>query len=453
VVLDSLDEIELRMESILPTIKSIFDTTSKFVEPLTEGTINFVEGVLTGLNNGLESLDFEGFTFALINGLTDLGVAIGDVFDEILSNPDADIALSDLFDTLVDIVDIGGEFINWSIDAWMALRPVLDAVRDTTNALFDLSAAFTGFLLLNEDFTFDNIFAAFHEFDEEQTGRRIVRDFDNFSGALGGSVAATKNQEKALKELNRQLSDQDKLINDIISANVDYEESIDRVTQVYKDNKSATLDVRGEKGRDLVTGIQNEINKLGDYTKDRLKLGQLTEEQAQTFYNKEIKRIRAEHKARGGNIADFDRIFGLLITINGIPPTAPKLNNLAGSANAAEHALILARNALINLNGTPIKVRAPGQPVNIPHYADGGFISSPQIIGVGEGYKEEVVLPLTNPARSMKLLSQTPLAGMMGGSNVAVYIGNEQLNARMFRVAQGVNKQAARTMTQGPRMV
>jgi hypothetical protein len=54
----------------------------------------------------------------------------------------------------------------------------------------------------------------------------------------------------------------------------------------------------------------------------------------------------------------------------------------------------------------------------------------------------------------MQLLSQTPLAGMLGGgTNVAVFIGNEQLDSRMFRVAQGAQKQAARTMTQGPRTI
>lgn len=452
-ILAGMDFIEERMRSLLPTIRSIFDTTAKFVGPLTEGTVDLIDKTLIGLNNGLQNLDFQEFASALITGFDEIGTAIGDAFDQILSNPDVDVALADLLTTIVDIVEFGGDFIDWAIDAWMVMRTGLDVVIRVWDAMLGLQDALIGFLLLDDKIFEKGIFRAFHAFDEYETGTKVAHQFKTMDSAIRGSVAATKAQEKALKELNRQLSDQEKLINDIISSNVNYEESIDRVTEGYKEH-GASLKAGNEIGRDNITNIQNEINALGKYTQDRLKAGQLTEAQAKTFYDREIARIRSEHRERGGNIADFNKIFNLLISINGIPLTPPKLVNLTGSANAAENALIRAKNALLNLNGTPIKVRAPGQPVNIPHYADGGFINSPQIIAAGEGYKKEVVLPLTNPTRSMQLLSQSPLAGMLGNAtNVAVYIGDEQLNSRMFRVAQDVNRQAARMVNQGPRMV
>lgn len=452
--LQALDYIEERFDALMPTVKSIFDTVARFVGPLTQGTVDLLQNTLEGLNNGLENVDFQKFSDALVTGFNEVGEAIGEAFELILSNPDLDIALSDLLTTLAWLIRTGGEFVDWALETWTAMRDVLDVVTDVFEAMFDLSTAFTGLIALNEDWTEEGLIAALHAFDNEKTIKIIARDFDTLTASEEAAIVATKKQEKAAKDLNKMLSDQNKLINGIISANVDYEEAIDRVTEGYKENKSATLNTRGEKGRENVSNLQREINLLGDYTKKRLATGELTEAQSKRFYDNEIKRIREEHSKRGGNIEDFNRIFNLLIQINSIPVTPPKLNNLVGSANAAEDALIRAKAALNNLNSTPIRIRQPGQPVNIPHYADGGFVDSPQVAALGEGYKKEVVLPLTNPSRSMQLLAQSPLAGMLGGgTSVAVFIGNEQLDSRMFRVAQGAQKQAARTMTQGPRTI
>jgi hypothetical protein len=452
--LQALDYVEERIQAILPTIESIFDTVARFVGPLTQGTVDLLEKSLTGLNNGLQSVDFQDFADSLVTGFNEVGDAIGEAFELILSNPDIGTALGDLLTALAWVVRTGAEFVDWAVASWMIMREVLDVITDVYEALFSLSMAFTGLIALNEDWTEAGLLAALNAFNNEKTIKIIARDFDGLTASEEGAIKATKKQEKAAKELNKQLSDQNKLINDIIATNVDYEASIDAVTEGYKENKSATLNTKDEKGRTNVSNIREEINLLGEYTKQRVAMGELTEEQSKRFYDNEIKRIRDEHVKRGGNIEDFNRIFNLLIQINSIPVTPPKLDNLTGSANAAEDAILRAKAALTNLNNTPIRVRAPGQPVNIPHYADGGFVSSPQVIMAGENYKPEVVLPLTNPARSMQLLSQTPLAGMLGGgTNVAVFIGNEQLDSRMFRVAQGAQKQAARTMTQGPRTI
>lgn len=453
-ILQSFDYIEDRVDALIPTVTSVFDTAAKYVKPLVEGTFDLLEQTLIGLNNGLQSIDFQEFAGSLITGFNEVGVAIGDAFDLLLSNPDLSIALEDLLTTLAWLVTTGAEFVDWAVDAWTVLREVLDAATDVYEVLFNLSNLVSSFLLNDTDAAEFSFLEALNAFNNEETVKMIARDFDALTASEKNAIAATKKQEKVAKDLNKVLSDQHKLIDDIISVNVDYEAAIDKVTDGYKDNKSATLNPKNEKGRDNITNLQTEINLLGDYTRKRLQTGELTEAQAKKFYDNEIARIRDEHKKRGGNIEDFNRIFNLLISINGIAPVAPKLDNLTGSANAAENALIRAKNALNGLNNTPIKVRAPGQPVNIPHYADGGFVNSPQVAMVGEKYKPEVVLPLTNPQRSMQLLGQSSLAGMLGGNtNVSVFIGNEQLNGRMYKVAQGAQKQAARTMTQGPRTI
>lgn len=92
---------------------------------------------------------------------------------------------------------------------------------------------------------------------------------------------------------------------------------------------------------------------------------------------------------------------------------------------------------------------------SIPGYADGGIIDKQQVAVVGEGNRREVVLPLTDPRRTRELAQQSGLMNVLGGdgaSMVIVYIGNEQLDSRMYRVANRNSKDQARLMTQGPRL-
>lgn len=84
-------------------------------------------------------------------------------------------------------------------------------------------------------------------------------------------------------------------------------------------------------------------------------------------------------------------------------------------------------------------------------HADGGIVTRETLSWLGEGDKPEVVIPLTKPARARQLMAESGLMGMSGGGDVYVYIGNEQLDSRMFRVANSAMGSQALALASGPR--
>jgi SLT domain-containing protein len=92
---------------------------------------------------------------------------------------------------------------------------------------------------------------------------------------------------------------------------------------------------------------------------------------------------------------------------------------------------------------------------SVPGYANGGIVDTPHFAMVAEGGNREVILPLSNPGRTRELAQQSGLMNILGGdgaSTVIVYVGNEQLDSRMYQVANRNSRNQARMMSQGPRM-
>lgn len=84
--------------------------------------------------------------------------------------------------------------------------------------------------------------------------------------------------------------------------------------------------------------------------------------------------------------------------------------------------------------------------------AHGGIITKETLSWLGEGDKPEVVIPLTKPGRARQLMAESGLMSMAGaGGDVYVYIGNEQLDGRMYRVASNAMGGQATALAQGPR--
>jgi hypothetical protein len=92
----------------------------------------------------------------------------------------------------------------------------------------------------------------------------------------------------------------------------------------------------------------------------------------------------------------------------------------------------------------------PGSLGRLPFFARGGIIDSPTVGVMGEGGRREVVLPLTDPARSAQLARESGLmdvlrAGGMGGAPVinitAILDGFGVLKVVDQRVEAGMNQQ------------
>lgn len=90
-----------------------------------------------------------------------------------------------------------------------------------------------------------------------------------------------------------------------------------------------------------------------------------------------------------------------------------------------------------------------------PHHADGVISTQQHLAMISEGNKAEAVIPLTNPVRARQLADQSGLTSMLGGSGdtVVVYIGDEQVQARVVRWASGALRGFGQAMKFGPRVV
>jgi hypothetical protein len=77
---------------------------------------------------------------------------------------------------------------------------------------------------------------------------------------------------------------------------------------------------------------------------------------------------------------------------------------------------------------------------NIRGYAEGGIITKPTLATFAEN-GPEVAIPLTNPKRARQLIQESGLTTIIGHGeqqaiNVAVYIGDEQLDAKIVKVSK-----------------
>lgn len=460
----ALDLFDRKLDEIDPKVESLFSNAAKYVEPFSRGIADLVDNLVTGLDEGLKEAEFNSLASTLETGLGGIGESLGEAFEVLLSNPDLDIALSDLLETTGDLIEVGGALLDWTTSAWADFRRLAAPVGDFVGLLGDLVGVISGltqgadadgFAELEESWD-DLVFRVTGGGDEIiMKQREITNSEREWNNQTSATIKLTKEQEKALADLNRQIEAQYRLINDVISTQIDYQESIDRTTEGLKEN-GRTLDLRGAKGRENAKNIQTEINNLKEQVKAQLESGQLTEEQAQTFYNNEIARIRNRFKGNKELLGQFDALFAKLIELQTVPPVPNKLGPFAAALAPIIKALreIQARTAELRQSALPSSKNTTGVGPGQQKYADGGFITEPTNAIMGENYREEVVLPLTNTRRSMQLLGQSPLAGLLGGgTNVAVYIGNEQLEGRMVKVATSVNRQSAKIMNQVPRSV
>lgn len=111
-----------------------------------------------------------------------------------------------------------------------------------------------------------------------------------------------------------------------------------------------------------------------------------------------------------------------------------------------------------NLNGVDISkvrpgfTRGPTGVVGKP-FAEGGVITEPTLALMGEGHRSEAIIPLTNPRRAQEIADQTGLSTMLsgGGDTFIFYLGEEQITARIVRIASGVVDASGRQLTAGVR--
>lgn len=462
-VIAALRYFDRQLEELDPKVRSLFANAARYVEPLSEGIAGFTNGLVTGLEEGLSKANFDAISGELVSGLTDLGDTLGDQLGSIIANPDTAESIGDLIELVEDAVYVGGEFIDWAITAWSATKKAAEAVDDMGAAIGSIVKLISEATSVGDNWAkrvgeqWDDV--VFRWTDGEDKLEGVFGKINTANGVWNNTttttIKQTEEQIKAQKELNKILEDQVDQVNDIIGSQIDYQAAIDETIADFKEY-GTSLKLADEDGRRNAKNIQDQINALNEQVKSRVAAGQLSEAEGKKLYDREIARLRAEFAARKGNLKLFDELFAKLIELQQAPLVPNKLGPFAAALAPIVKALreIDARTQAIREQGLPSTHNKSGVGPGQQKYADGGFITRPTNAIMGENYRPEVVLPLTDTRRSMKLLAQSSLAGMLGGSpNVNVFIGNEQLNSRMYKVAEASNRATARTVSQTPRMV
>lgn len=86
-------------------------------------------------------------------------------------------------------------------------------------------------------------------------------------------------------------------------------------------------------------------------------------------------------------------------------------------------------------------------------FAEGGVVNRPTLAMMGEGFKPEAIIPLTDPQRAQEIADRSGLSSMLsgGGDTFIFYLGEEQVTARIVRIAKGVVDSAGSQLTAGAR--
>lgn len=418
-VLNAIESIRSRFGRLEPAFEELFATASKFIDPVTDALLSFVEGALPGLQKALEAV--LPLLPDLVTGAALLGEAIGVALQTITESEGAEESLQTLLGAIIGLVIVTGGLVRILTDA------------------YDILLTLSGIRLLTEG---------------ETTGTIRMKDAaTELIIAQEGVIAATKAEEKAFREQERATKAAKKALDDYINAQfafvhseIDFERALDDLTTAVKEH-GKSLNIEEENGRKVAEAILRGLKTARQVRDDAIASGKKTDAEAEALYQKELARLRKRATDLGIAKTAFDELAASVAAANKSPL------NLVLSAQTKKTIEVI--KALIDKYLVLFKFKAPAGAVpfqpsgkNQPtELAVGGIVSRPTVALVGEAGPEAVV-PLNRPERAAQVMAE---AGIGGTGDVYVYVGNEQLDSRMVRVARGTQRQQASRLYGGTR--
>lgn len=457
-LLESMGRLDAFVEGLDTRLDNTFGNAANWLNPLTSGVLGFLDLATEGLESFSENGD--EYIDALADGMVFFGQAIRDVVTEFGDlGEEGGQALRDLLFAGADVVVFLGKLISLSTQAYIGFRNLATGTEWWHTALKILSPglALSGLL--------------FSDIDEATTGAdEALKQYDQtseeFIDTEGRSIRVTNAQTKALKEQADAINDLRDSQLDAIGSLVDYHEALDDLAKSAKKNKGA-FEFKSEGGRENIENYRRALIEAEEAATDLYASGKLTQEQAQEYYEQLVEDAKRAATANGIQKASIDAIFGAISEVIGLPPVPDKFSEAARTAASAIAAAREFAREINRANFTPgASMPSPsGVSSNPPNsapwntnrgYADGGIVTTEQLAWVGEGGNPEAILPLTNPRRAREVAQQAGLMNILGGDGAQitnVFIGNEQLDARTFRVVQAASGAQARMLNNTPRMI
>lgn len=450
-LIDAFSRIDQFFTLLSPTLESIFGNASQFIEPLTTGFLGFIEEVATGLDVLLANSD--GLVNALSESMITFGKAVG-ISLKILADlgPEGEQALKDLIFVFGALIVGSAALLRLTVQIYDAFRDLAQGTSALANTLKFLSP-----LLAAAGVFFNAI---------DETGAKAssrMRELDGITEKYivteTGTIKLTKQQTKELEDQAKAFDEVSKAELNIINTTLNYQESLLDLKDALKENGNTTA-TNTRKGIDNVRALEEAFTASQERIRGQYERGAITQLQAIELYRQQTEEIYRVAQQGGVAGVELDRLFGKYNSLFTLPPLSDKL--FGGFIEAAQTAITFVQELADRIVNFP----SIGEPASVPstsrsgpggfqQYADGGIIDQAQFAILGEGNRREVVLPLTNPSRTRQLAQQSGLMNVLGGdgaSTVIVYVGNEQLDSRMYRVASRNSRDQARMMTQAPRM-
>lgn len=432
-VIAAMDTIENRVNTrIGPLLDNIFAKSAPFVGMLTEGLLGGIEKILSVIESRMDDIGplveeagaaFEVLSMAVaetLRILIDTGEAGQEGFRDLVYF--TGILVLNLAQVIGFLSEVYGTLRNMAEDPVIAffMGPLFPMFVDSSN-------------------------------DAASSTNTLTNSSNALSTEFEGLIPKTQKQEQELKRMAKALEDASKATIGLLQNQVDFERSLDDISDSLKEN-GKTLDINTEKGRQNVEEFISGLKEAQEVAQDRLEAGELTAQQAAELYNQEIAQIRALATQAGITSSQFDVLFGDIINVAQIQLDAQKMG-IIPTNDALGDAVNTARQLRAQLDAIA-RFRLPKMGTRpFSEYADGGVVHGPTPAIVGEA-GSEVIIPLTKPARAAQLAQQSGLAAMLGGnagSTVQVFIGNEQLDARMFRIVEKNNGRQAQNLAYGAR--
>lgn len=435
--LNALATLETGFAKLTPLLTEIFDQSSGFVVPLTDALLDAVQLFLLGLRDALG--DMGPFVQELGTALRTLGLAAGQVLAILASTGEDGAKAFRDFILLVAALAVGIALLIKGLTHVYGL--IRDIAQLISNSPVVVQILFPHLALLGHIATASDDVA-------KNTGRMADAN-THLAASTTGVIAKTKEEEKALKDLQNAIEGAADAALAAITGNADYEESIDNLAETLR-RTGRNINIDTKEGRDAVNAFATSIESLRKNLINRVQTGELTTAQAVDQYNREIERIEELGNKAGITDQKFYELYGTAIDLGALQ-ISPETAGIDVLNASIEELIALTREAIAVLGRLGTIAVQGGIAGARRGLAAGGILHYPETIDAAEE-GPEVVIPLTKPARAAELMRQSGLDRMgMGSTQVMVFIDGQQMEARMVRTAERVTAQQGLALSQGMR--
>lgn len=425
-LLSAIEQAEDRLREWTTMLAQIFDQVALYLDPVVTAILDAIEYFLDALNEGLG--DSDAFFTALVDSIYIIGEALAEIAAIFLATgEDGANAFRDLVYVLASMAVALADAIAMAATLYGALRKFVQDVPAWLLAIQPLLLLFR--LMADEADGFSGVIS------------RGILTNNEYSSAIRGVISNTKEEEKALKELEKAIKDANDAAWASINVNIAWERSLDDLQEGFKRN-GKTIAIETEEGRRNLENLGDAIKAAQERATERYKRGELDSRAAHELYAQELEAVYRIAESFGVSRAEVKKFYEDILLLSTVPP--PDIGwtaEMARNARAARDALRQAWNLDPNRLGGP------------QTFADGGIVRSPTNALIGEA-GSEVVIPMTKPARAAELMRQSGLDRMLGTAGdvmVSVYLGNEAFDQHVQKIVVQDNRSQARSLNYGAR--